>query len=165
MPWQSPTTWTRSSGFRTHLDEDGNDLLREMVKGFAEELMSAEADGLCGAGYGDRTPARVNSRNGYRQRDFDTRAGTIPLAIPKLRSGTYFPEWLLQPRRRAEQALTQAVTQCYVEGVSTRRVDDIVKKLEAAPGIEPGCRALQALAVPREVAGQPVRIVLRRTGE
>lgn len=89
---------------RKHLDEDGNDLLREMVKAFAEELMAAEAGALCGAGYGERTPERVNSRNGYRQRDFDTRAGTIPLAIPKLRSGTYFPEWLLQPRRRAEQA-------------------------------------------------------------
>ena len=114
---------------RKHLEEDGNDLLREMIKSFAEELMSAEADAACGAGYGERTPERVNSRNGYRQRDFDTRAGTIPLAIPKLRSGTYFPEWLLQPRRRAEQALTQVVTQCYVEGVSTRRVDDIVKAL------------------------------------
>jgi putative transposase len=114
---------------RKHLEEDGNDLLREMVRSFAEQLMSAEADAVCGAGYGERSIERVNSRNGYRQRDFDTRAGTIPLSIPKLRTGSYFPEWLLQPRRRAEQALTQVVTQCYIDGVSTRRVDDIVKAL------------------------------------
>jgi transposase-like protein len=72
---------------------------------------------------------RVNFRNGYRSRDIDTRVGTIELAIARLRRGSYFPEWLLEPRRRAEQALTQVVCQCYVEGVSTRRVDDIVKTL------------------------------------
>jgi transposase-like protein len=114
---------------RKHLDEDGSDVLREMVKTFAEMLMSAEADAACGAVYGERSPARVTKRNGYRSRDFDTRAGTIELAIPKLRRGSYFPEWLLEPRRRAEQALTQVICQCYIEGVSTRRVDDIVKTL------------------------------------
>ena len=114
---------------RKHLEEDGSDLLREMVRSFAEQLMSAEADAMCGAGYGERTPERVNSRNGYRDRSWDTRTGTIPVSIPKLRSGSYFPDWLLQPRRRAEQALTQVVCQCYIEGVSTRRVDDIVKTL------------------------------------
>lgn len=119
-----PLAWLRK-----HLEEDGSDLLREMIKTFAEELMAAEAQGLCGAGYGEVSLERVNSRNGYRTRDFDTRAGTIPLAIPKLRTGSYFPEWLLEPRRRAEQALTQVVCQCYIEGVSTRRVDDIVKAL------------------------------------
>src|SRR5438309_3591087 len=71
----------------------------------------------------------VNSRNGYRRRDFDTRAGRIPLSIPRLRTGSCSPEWLLRRRRRAEQALTQVVAQCYIEGVSTRRVDDIVKAL------------------------------------
>lgn len=114
-----------------HLEGD-DDLMRQMIKSFAEELMAAEAQGLCGADYGEVSVERVNSRNGYRSRAMDTRAGTIELAVPKLRQGSYFPEWLLEPRRRAEKALTQVVTQCYVEGVSTRRVDDIVK----AMGIE-----------------------------
>ena len=117
---------------RKHLEQDDPDLLREMVKSFAEQLMSAEANAVCGAGYGERSAERVNSRNGYRHRDFDTRVGTVDLAVPKLREGSYFPGWLLEPRRRAERALTQVVCQCYVEGVSTRRVDDIVK----AMGIE-----------------------------
>ena len=114
---------------RKHLEADGNDMIREMVQAFAERLMGAEADALCGAGWGERSPERVNSRNGYRHRDFDTRAGTIELAIPKLRHDSYYPGWLLEPRRRAERALTQVVCQCYVEGVSTRRVDDIVKAM------------------------------------
>src|SRR3954447_1601780 len=79
------------------------DLLREMVKTFADALMSAEADAMCGAAYGERSEDRINSRNGYRSREWDTRAGTVELAIPKLRTGSYFPEWLLQHRRRAEQ--------------------------------------------------------------
>ena len=103
-----------------------------MMVSFAERLMSAEADAMCGAGYGERSAERVNSRNGYRHRRLDTRAGTVDLAVPKLREGSYYPGWLLEPRRRAERALTQVVCQCYVEGVSTRRVDDIVK----AMGIE-----------------------------
>ncbi len=119
-----PVGWLRK-----HLEEDQNDLLREMIHDFAQTLMEAEAQGLCGAGYGEISVERVNSRNGFRARELDTRAGTIELAIPKLRRGSYFPEWLLEPRRRAEQALTQVVCQCYVEGVSTRRVDDIVKTL------------------------------------
>lgn len=118
---------------RKQLEADGGtDLIREMVQAFAEVLMSAEASALCGAGYGERSEDRVNSRNGYRARAFDTRAGSMALAIPKLRHGTYLPEWLLAPRRRAERALVAVVAQCYVEGVSTRRVDDVVK----AMGIE-----------------------------
>jgi transposase-like protein len=118
---------------RKHLEADGGgDLLAGMIKVLADALMSAEADALCGASYGEVSPERVNVRNGYRDRDFDTRAGTIELKIPKLRSGSYFPDWLLEPRRRAERALTAVVAQCYVEGVSTRRVDDVVK----AMGIE-----------------------------
>ena len=117
---------------RKQLEEDGSDLLREMIAAFAAQLMAAEADALCGAGFGERSPERVNSRNGYRQRSFDTRAGTISLAIPKLRRGSYFPDWLLQPRRRAERALVQVICACYVEGVSTRKVDDVVR----AMGIE-----------------------------
>jgi transposase-like protein len=108
--------------------------------------MGAEADAICGAGYGERSPERVNSRNGYRHRDFDTRAGTLDLAVPKLREGSYFPGWLLEPRRRAERALTQVVCQCYVEGVSTRRVDDVVK----AMGIE-GISKSQVSAMAKEL--------------
>jgi len=117
---------------RKQLEQDNPDLLREMVRSFTERLMSAEANAICGAGYGERSPERVNSRNGYRHRGFDTRAGTVELAIPKLREGSYFPGWLLEPRRRAERALTQVVCQCYVDGVSTRRVEGVVK----AMGIE-----------------------------
>jgi putative transposase len=97
---------------RKHLDDADPDLLRDMVEAFAGKLMSAEADALCGAGYGERSLERVNSRNGYRTRDFDTRVGTIELAIPKLRTGSYFPDWLLQPRRRAEKAMAAVVAQC-----------------------------------------------------
>jgi transposase-like protein len=112
-------------------DGDG-DLARAMLKAFAEALMSAEASVVCGAGFGERSDDRVNSRNGYRDRDWDTRAGTVELAIPKLRQGSYFPDWLLVPRRRAEQALVAVICQAYVEGVSTRRLDDLVR----AMGIE-----------------------------
>jgi putative transposase len=114
---------------RKHLDDDGSDVLREMVRGFAEQLMAAEVDVLTGAGWGEITPDRVNHRNGYRERAFDTRVGTIDLAIPKLRHGSYFPDWLLDPRRRAEKALVAVVAECYVRGVSTRRVDGLVKTL------------------------------------
>jgi transposase-like protein len=108
------------------------DLLRSMVKQFAEALMSAEADAVCGAGYRERSGERVNSRNGYRLRDWDTRAGSVELAIPKLRSGSYFPEWLLERRRRAEQALVSVVATSYLLGVSTRRVEKLVAQLGIA---------------------------------
>jgi transposase-like protein len=100
-----------------------------MVKTFADALMSAEADALCGAPYGTRSDERVNSRNGYRARQWDTRAGTVELAIPKLRQGSYFPDWLLQHRRRAEQALVSVVATSYLLGVSTRRVEKLVETL------------------------------------
>jgi putative transposase len=114
---------------RKQLDGDENDLLREMVREFAQRLMAAEVDALTGAGWGEVSPERVNHRNGYRQRPFDTRVGSIELAIPKLRRGSYFPDWLLDPRRRAEKALVAVVAECYVRGVSTRRVDGLVKTL------------------------------------
>src|SRR5215475_6768950 len=92
------------AGFlREQVDSASPDLLRAMVKTFADALMSAEADALCGAPYGQRSEERVNSRNGYRPREWDTRAGTVELAVPKLRQGSYFPDWLLQHRRRAER--------------------------------------------------------------
>ena len=112
-----------------HLADADADLVRSMLQGFVEALMSAEASAVCNAGYLERTPERTNVRNGYRVRDWDTRVGTIDLAIPKLRQGSYFPEWLLEPRRRAEQAMVAVVAQCYVEGVSTRRVDDVVRAM------------------------------------
>ena len=105
------------------------DLLREMVKGFAEALMSAEADVVCGAAYGERSTERTNTRNGYRRREWDTRAGSIEVAIPKLRSGSYFPDWLLERRRRAEAALVSVVATSYLLGVSTRRMEKLVATL------------------------------------
>jgi putative transposase len=114
---------------RKYLLEADPDLVRSMVQTFAEALMSAEVQGLCNAEYGEVSAERVNSRNGYRSRRWDTRAGTIELAIPKLRTGSYFPDWLIEPRRRAERALVAVVAQCYVEGVSTRRVDDVVRSM------------------------------------
>jgi putative transposase len=111
------------------LERNDPDMLQTMMQRFMNVLMSAEASALCGAGYGEVTDERVNSRNGYRVRPFDTRLGTLDLSIPKLRSGTYYPDWLLETRKRSEQALRLVVAQCYVEGVSTRRVDDIVKAL------------------------------------
>ena len=105
------------------------DLLRSMLSRFINTLMSAEADTICGAPYGESSPERVNSRNGYRARDWDTRTGTVALAIPKLRSGSYFPDWLLERRRRAERALTTVVATCYLLGVSTRRMEKLVETL------------------------------------
>jgi putative transposase len=114
---------------RKQLDSDGDDVVREMMREFAQRLMAAEVDVLTGAGWGEVSPERVNHRNGYRTRPFDTRVGSIELAIPKLRRGSYFPEWLIDPRRRAEKALVAVVAECYVRGVSTRRVDGLVKTL------------------------------------
>jgi transposase-like protein len=115
--------------FRKQLDGAGIDVLRELVKVFTERLMAEEVEVICGAGYGERSDERMNRRNGYRERVFDTRVGTIDLQIPRLREGSYFPGWLLEPRRRAERALVQVVAECYVRGVSTRRVDGLVRTL------------------------------------
>jgi transposase-like protein len=125
------TTLDAGAWLGKYLDgEDADtDLPRAMLAAFAEALMSAQASMQCNAAYGERTDERENSRNGYRMRPWDTRVGTIDLAVPKLRSGVYSPEFLLQPRRRAEQALMAVVCQAYVEGVSTRRVDDLVKAM------------------------------------
>ncbi len=114
---------------RKQLEEAEPDLLREMVRSFAETLMSADADETCGAPYGTVSPDRVNRRNGYRTRRWDTRVGTIDLKIPKLREGTYFPDWLLDARTRAERAFVQCVAEAYVRGVSTRRVEGLVETL------------------------------------
>jgi transposase-like protein len=111
------------------LESASPDLLRSMLSTFIAALMSAEADAVAGAPYGTSSPERVTTRNGYRHRDFDTRAGTIDVAIPKLRQGSYFPDWLLERRRRAEAALTSVVATSYLLGVSTRRMEKLVETL------------------------------------
>jgi putative transposase len=105
------------------------DLLRKMIQTFAKALMSADTDAVCGAGYGQRSTERTDTRNGYRRRGWDTRAGSIDLAIPKLREGSYFPEWLLERRRRAESALISVVATSYLLGRSTRRMEKLVEQL------------------------------------
>ncbi len=117
------------SELRKQVDSHGGDFLRNLVRETVQQFMAAEVDTLCGASYGSRSPDRLNSRNGVRHRPWDTRTGTIDLEIPKLRQGSYFPDWLLEPRRRSEQALHQVVAECYVLGVSTRRVDKLVRAL------------------------------------
>jgi putative transposase len=123
------STMDVSGWLRKQLEDAHPDLLRVMVKDFAEALMSADADAVCGAGWGERSPERVNRRNGYRERDWDTRVGSIELAVPKLREGSYFPDWLLAPRRRAEQAFVSVIADAYLAGVSTRRVEKLVQQL------------------------------------
>ena len=125
----APSSIDPAQFLHEHLAQASPDLLREMLTTFVNTLLSAEADTVCGAAYGASSPERVNQRNGYRHRDFDTRAGTLDVAIPKLRTGTYFPEWLLERRRRAESALTSVVATCYLLGVSTRRMDKLVQSL------------------------------------
>jgi putative transposase len=111
------------------LGQASPDLLRAMVSTFVQALMGAEADAVCGAPFGARSDERRNTRNGYRHREWDTRAGTIDVAVPKLRSGSYFPDWLLERRRRAEAALVSVVATSYLLGVSTRRMEKLVQAL------------------------------------
>ena len=108
--------------------EEGLDFLRESLRWVVQQLMEAEVSELIGAEHGERNPDRLANRNGYRSRRWDTRAGEIELAIPKIRRGSYFPSFL-EPRRRSEQALLAVVQQAYVCGVSTRRVDQLVESL------------------------------------
>ena len=105
------------------------DLMRHLLATVINALLSAEADAVCGAEYGQQSVDRTAQRNGYRYRELDTRVGTIDVAIPKLRQGTFFPEWLLERRKRAESALISVVATCYLLGVSTRRMDKLVKTL------------------------------------
>jgi transposase-like protein len=118
-----------SGWLHEQLAQASPDLLRAMVATFAEALMGADADAVCGAPFGVRSEERTNTRNGYRRREWDTRAGSIELAIPKLRTGSYFPDWLLERRRRAEAALVSVVATSYLLGVSTRRMEKLVETL------------------------------------
>ncbi len=114
---------------RTLLEKSSDaDLLREMIGFTAHRLMELEVAGLTGAGHGEHSPDRLTWRNGYRERDWETRAGTVELRIPKLRKGSYFPGFL-EPRRMAEKALTAVIQEAYIQGVSTRSVDALVQAM------------------------------------
>jgi putative transposase len=121
---------TKTSIALTELAEKGGDvdLVREMLHFMAQRLMEADVEGFCGAPYGERSVPRENSRNGYRDRAWETRTGAIDLRIPKLRKGSYFPGFL-EPRRTAEKALTAVIQEAYIQGISTRSVDDLVKAM------------------------------------
>ena len=103
-------------------------LLREMIGFAAQRLMELETEALCGAGHGERAEGRTNRRNGYRDRDWETRAGAVEPRIPKLRRGSYFP-CFLDPRRTAEKAPTAVIQEAYVQGISTRSVDALVRAM------------------------------------
>ena len=118
------------------------ELLREMIGFAAQRLMELEVEGLTGAAHGERHPDRLSQRNGYRDRLWETRAGTVELRSPKLRTGSYFPGFL-EPRRMAEKALTAVIQEAYVQGVSTRSVDDLVKAMGMSHLEEPGLAAVR----------------------
>jgi len=111
------------------LSDASPDLMRSLLQTMINALLSADADAVVGAEWGASSPDRIAQRNGYRHRDLDTRVGTIDVAVPKLRQGTYFPEWLMERRKRAETAMITVIADCYLAGVSTRRMDKLVKTL------------------------------------
>ncbi|SMG40207.1 Transposase (or an inactivated derivative) [Corynebacterium pollutisoli] len=111
------------------LSQASPDLMRQMLQNFINQILSTQADQICGADYATTSESRTNVRNGYRHRDLDTRVGTIDVAVPKLRTGSFFPDWLLERRTRAERALTTVIATCYLKGVSTRRMNDLVATL------------------------------------
>lgn len=111
------------------LTEASPDMMRQLLQNMINALLSADADLVCGAEWGQPSAGRVAQRNGYRHRPLDTRVGTVDVAVPKLRSGTYFPEWLLERRKRTEATLITVIADCYLAGVSTRRMDKLVKTL------------------------------------
>lgn len=111
------------------LTDASPDLMRHLLQTMINALLSADADAVVGAEWGERSPDRTTHRNGYRHRNLDARAGTIDVAVPKLRQGSYFPEWLLERRKRSEAALITVIADCYLAGVSTRRMDKLVKQL------------------------------------
>jgi transposase-like protein len=137
------------------LAEASPDLMRSLLQTVINALLSADADAVAGAEWGQRSAGRTAQRNGYRHRDLDTRVGSIDVAVPKLRTGTYFPEWLLERRKRAESALITVVADCYLAGVSTRRMDKLVKTL--------GINALSKSQVSRMAADLDEQVAAFRT--
>jgi putative transposase len=121
---------TKTNMALAELTEKGADadLLREMIQFVAQRMMDRDTESLCAAAYGERSPERANSRNGYRERLWETRAGSVDLKIPKLRKGSYFPGFL-EPRRTGEKALAAVIQEAYIQGVSTRSVDELVKAM------------------------------------
>jgi putative transposase len=111
------------------LTQASPDLMRQMLQSFINQILSTQADQICGVDYATTSQARTNTRNGHRHRDLDTRVGTVDVAVPKLRSGSLFPDWLLERRSRAEPALSTVIATCYLKGVSTRRMNDLVASL------------------------------------
>ena len=111
------------------LTQASPDLMRQMLTDFINQILSAQADTVCGADYATVSAERTNTRNGYRHRQLDTRVGSIDVAIPKLRTGAFFPDWLLERRSLTERALTTVIATCYLKGVSTRRMNDLVATL------------------------------------
>ena len=103
---------------------------REILQGSINPILSVQADQVCGADYATTSASRTNVRNGNRHRDLDTRVGTIDVAVPKLRSGSFFPDWLLERRTRAKRALTTVIATCFLTGVSLRRMNDLVASLK-----------------------------------
>ena len=125
------------------------DLMRSLLQTMVNALLSADADAVCGAEYGQASLERRAQRNGYRHRDLDTRVGTIDVAVPRLRTGSYFPDRLLERRKRAESALITVVADAYLAGVSTRRMDKLVgalgiSSLPGVTGLTHGGRARRA---------------------
>jgi transposase-like protein len=137
--------------FEQTLATAGPDVLREMIRGFAQRMMDAEVENLCGAGYGEVSPDRVNSRNGYRQREWDTRAGTVGLAVPKLRHGSYFPSFP-EHRRRAGRALASVVATSCLLGVPARRVEKLAASL-GVTGLSKSQVSIMAAELDEMVAG------------
>ena len=121
---------TKTNMALAELTEKGADadLLREMIQYVAQRMMEMDTESLCAAAYAERSPDRANSRNGYRERLWETRAGSVDLKIPKLRKGSYFPGFL-EPRRTGEKALAAVIQEAYIQGVSTRSVDELVKSM------------------------------------